>query len=101
MSNQMTCTRCESAIPGVEGFIPFVGELKARIAAEICNGCWLEWKDLQIKIINEYKLHMGEPEHRKVLDDHANKFFRFDGGDGTLSSPGPEGGLLGDPNAAG
>ena len=100
MSEQTTCTKCEDASPGVEGFIPFVGELKARIAAEICGDCWLAWKDLQIKIINEYKLHMGEPEHRKVLDDHAAQFFRFDGGDGTLSSAGPEGGLLGDPTAA-
>ena len=98
MSDNNICTRCEEGAPGIGTFIPFVGELKERIGSEICNVCWLEWKDLQIKVINEYKLHMGEPEHRKVLDEHAVRFFRFDGGDGSLTEAGPEGGLLGDPD---
>ena len=34
-------------------------------------------------------------EHRKVLQEFANRFFCFDGGDGELGA-GPEGGLSGD-----
>ena len=94
MSDNTVCTRCEEGQPGIGTFIPFVGDLKQRIGDEICNVCWLEWKDMQIKIINEYRLHMGEASHRESLKDFAFKFFCFDGGDGSLGGgEGPEGGL--------
>jgi len=50
--------------------------------------------DMQIKVINEYRLHLGEASHRQFLQDTATRFFCLDGGDGTLGS-GPEGGLNG------
>ena len=101
MSDANLCTCCGESQAGLQGFIPFVGELRDRIAAEICPTCWLTWTDMQIKVINEYRLHMGEPEHRRVLEEHAARFFRFDGGDGTFDAAGPEGGLLGEPEASG
>jgi Fe-S cluster biosynthesis and repair protein YggX len=29
-----------------------------------CRSCWAEWKDMEFKIINEYRLNMLEREHR-------------------------------------
>ncbi|MEC9073384.1 MAG: Fe(2+)-trafficking protein [Myxococcota bacterium] len=101
MSDPKPCTCCGESEERVQSFIPFVGEIRDRIQAEICPTCWTGWMDMQIKVINEYRLHMGEPEHRKVLEEHAARFFRFDGGDGSFDVAGPEGGLLGEPSEAG
>ena len=98
MSQDTLCACCGESEAGIQGFIPFVGEIRDRIEKEICPACWLAWADMQIKVINEYRLHMGEPEHRRVLEQHAARFFRFDGGDGSFENAGPEGGLFGDPS---
>jgi len=91
--SQRQCTRCQERPAGLDVFVPFVGELKERIANEICPVCWAEWLEMQMKVINEFRLHMGEAAHREVLNQHAAQFFRFDGGDGSFTSVGPEGGL--------
>ena len=88
----VVCSRLKEALPVIESRITFVGELGERIRAEVSQAAWDEWMEMQIKVINEYRLHMGEPEHRQVLKDVAFKFFCFDGGDGSLGQ-GPEGGL--------
>ena len=80
---------------------PFSSELGQSIHESICDACWQEWIAMSIKVINEYRLHMGEPEHRRVLEEHAARFFRFDGGDGSFDAAGPEGGLFGDPSEEG
>jgi hypothetical protein len=59
------------------------------------KACWAEWFEMQIKVLNEFRLHMGEPAHRKLIQEYATKFFRMDGGDGSLGV-GPEGGLIGE-----
>ncbi len=86
------CARCERDAPAVSSRLTFSGELAERIRAGVCQSCWREWLEMQIKVINEYRLHMGEPEHRKALNKFAEQFFRFDGGDGSLGA-GPQGGL--------
>ena len=86
------CSRLKAEGAAISGMISFAGEFGARIRAEVCQEAWNEWVEVQIKVINEYRLHMGEAEHRKLLQDVAARFFCFDGGDGELG-PGPEGGL--------
>ena len=100
MAKTVVCSRYKEELPAIEGRITFAGDFGARVLAEVSQKAWDEWWDMQIKVINEYRLHMGEPEHRKVLQDFAGKFFCFDGGDGELGA-GPEGGLTGDPNGEG
>lgn len=86
------CVRCEKEGRAIAGFVGFGGDLGARIRNEVCASCWAEWMETQIKVINEYRLHMGESAHRDALKDFAVRFLRLDGGDGSLG-PGPEGGL--------
>ncbi len=91
------CSRMGRELPAISTRISFAGEFGDRVRAEVSQEAWTEWLAMQIKIINEYKLHMGEPAHRQVLKDFALKFFKFDGGDGVLGVAGPEGGLEGEP----
>ena len=86
------CSRLEKELPAIQTRIGFVGEFGEQVLATVSQDAWSEWLEMQIKVINEYRLHMGDPAHRKVLAEAAAKFFKFDGGDGTLDG-GPEGGL--------
>ncbi|MGM0578445.1 MAG: Fe(2+)-trafficking protein [Myxococcota bacterium] len=86
------CKRCDKDGPEIEARLTFSGDFADSIRANICADCWREWMDMQIKVINEYRLHMGEASHRETLASVAAQFFRLDGGSGELG-PGPEGGL--------
>lgn len=88
------CSRFQEELPAISTRLTFAGDFAAKIKANVSQRAWNEWLEMQIKVINEYKLHMGEPEHRKILQQAAESFFRFDGGDGSLGmGAGPEGGL--------
>ena len=56
-----------------------------EIQAKICSVCWSEWKDMEIKILNEYRLNMLEKEHRKLLKKYMNDFLGL--GDGAKTAP--------------
>ncbi len=94
------CVRCEQNGPEIEGLITFAGVFGTDIRARVCQPCWDEWSEMQIKVLNEYRLHMGEPSHRQQIQDYAYRFFRMDGGDGDLGA-GPEGGLTDEAEADG
>ena len=94
------CVRCEETGPAIEGLITFAGAFGADIRARVCHACWQEWSDMQIKVLNEFRLHMGEPSHRQQIQDYAYKFFRMDGGEGLMVA-GPEGGLAPTPEGGG
>jgi len=89
------CSRYQQELPAITTRLTFAGEFAARIKQHVSQKAWSEWLDMQIKVINEYRLHLGEPAHRQFLQDAAARFFRFDGGDGGLGGgAGPEGGRL-------
>jgi len=87
------CSRLKLELPAISSRISFAGEFGERIKKEVSQRAWSEWLDMQMKVINEYRLHLGEAAHRQFLQDTAAKFFGFDGGTGELDSAGPEGGL--------
>ncbi len=71
-----TYTKCKNSIPDNE---------QLGIVAEkypTCNKCWAEWKEYQIMVMNEMKLDMSMPDHRKLLKKHEKIFV------GVLSSEG-------------
>jgi Fe-S cluster biosynthesis and repair protein YggX len=88
------CSRYKQELPAITSRLTFVGPFAEEIKKRVSQRAWSEWLDMQIKVINEYRLHLGEPSHRKFLEDMATKFFCFDGSDGDMGA-GPEGGLSG------
>lgn len=88
------CSRLKQELPAITSRVTFAGAFGDKIRAHVSQRAWSEWLDMQIKVINEYRLHLGEASHRKFLEDMAAKFFCLDGSDGDLGS-GPEGGLSG------
>lgn len=92
MSAMVYCRRCERDAPSIVRFITFPEPLRTTVAKHVCAACWEAWLETQLKVINEYRLHLGEADHRRALGDFARQFFRLDGGDGVLPA-GPQGGL--------
>jgi len=88
------CSRHKLELPAITSRLTFTGAFADEIRQHVSQRAWDEWLAMQIKVINEYRLHLGEAAHRKFLQDMASKFFCLDGADGALGS-GPEGGLSG------
>ncbi len=63
-----TCTKCKNEIPDTEQLGPVAEKYPT------CNKCWAEWKEYQIMVMNELKLDMSMPDHRKLLKKHEKIF---------------------------
>jgi Fe-S cluster biosynthesis and repair protein YggX len=73
-----TCVRCQKpGEPPPANRIPFGPKLKERLAASICASCWKEWEEMEIKVINEYRLNFMEPEHRAMLQKACLEFLNL------------------------
>ena len=62
------CTKCKKDIPA---------EVELDHAATnypCCNECWAEWKQYRVMVMNEMKLDMSMPDHRKVLKKYEKVF---------------------------
>lgn len=89
-----TCTKC-NAVGGqphptsgetTEPMSPPVpNKYWNEVQEKICNYCWADWKDMEVKIINEYRLNMLEREHRKLLKKYMNDHLGL--GDGSAPVP--------------
>jgi Fe-S cluster biosynthesis and repair protein YggX len=73
-----SCARCQKSGEAPEPKrIPFGPALKEKIAASVCSSCWKEWEEMEIKVINEYRLNFMEPEHRKMIQKACLEFLNL------------------------
>ena len=64
----LTCVRCGKTGEAPPAHrVPFTPEAKAKVLGSVCSSCWTEWEDMEVKVINEYRLNFMEPEHRATL----------------------------------
>ena len=83
MSDQ-TCARCHDRQPGIDSMIPFRSPLREEVKAQVCADCWKQWLDMQIKVINEFALNLGDVRSHDIIEAHARDFLgRGDGGTDT------------------
>ena len=79
MSRTVFCQRLKKDADGLD-FQLYPGELGKRIFDNISKEAWAQWQSKQTMLINEKKLNMMEPEHRKLLEEEMIKFL-FEGHD--------------------
>jgi Fe-S cluster biosynthesis and repair protein YggX len=61
------CRKLGKELPGLEK-PPFGGEVGKQIFEQISAEAWRMWKDdMQLKVINEYRLNMGVKEDYQAL----------------------------------
>jgi Fe-S cluster biosynthesis and repair protein YggX len=63
-----SCSRCGKPYEAPPARrIPFAPEVKQKVIDSVCAACWREWEDMEVKVINEYRLNFLDPEHRAML----------------------------------
>jgi Fe-S cluster biosynthesis and repair protein YggX len=80
---EVSCSRCGSTAAGLDR-APLPGMHGERVLAQTCSACWEEWKGTQVKLINEYRLNVTDPDHfdRLMTEMAAFLTLREEGGAG-------------------
>jgi len=73
---EVACCRCELKKEGMEK-PPFRGALGQKIHEKVCKDCWAEWQGLQTRIINEYRLSLGDQSGQELLDQQMRSFLKL------------------------
>ncbi|MDD1791930.1 oxidative damage protection protein [Enterovibrio makurazakiensis] len=79
MSRTVFCERLKKDAEGLD-FQLYPGDLGKRIFDNISKEAWAQWQSKQTMLINEKKLNMMEPDHRKLLEEEMVKYL-FEGHD--------------------
>jgi Fe-S cluster biosynthesis and repair protein YggX len=80
MSRIVFCAKFKKELPGLEK-PPFSGDVGKRIFETVSAEAWNQWsKDVQIKVLNEYRLNMADPRDYKVLVDQMMRFLGLEEG---------------------
>ncbi len=53
---------------------PLGGTLGEEVLERVCQNCWNEWDEVQLKIINEYRLNLAVPQHYDMLVDELKNY---------------------------
>ena len=84
MTREVFCQKLQKKAPGLD-IAPYPGELGQRIYDSISAQAWQLWNQHQIRLINEYRLNLLEPEAQAFL---AKEMENFLFGDGSALPPG-------------
>jgi len=72
------CKKLEREAPGLDE-PPLHGALGQEIFDHVSAEAWAEWKELELKIVNEYRLDLSEKAHRQTLVDQLRTFLKLGG----------------------
>ena len=71
------CAKLGAELPGLKK-APFAGPLGSEIYDRVSAQAWSEWQDeMMIKVINEYRLNMADPEHYEMLLKQMRAFLNL------------------------
>lgn len=75
------CKKFGKELPGLEK-PPFSGDMGQRIYESVSEQAWRMWRDdMQIKVLNEYRLNMGDPKDYEKLVQQMLRFLNLESGD--------------------
>lgn len=76
----VNCKKLGKELPGLEK-PPFPGKIGEAIFENISREAWGLWRDdMQMKVLNEYRLNMGDPDDYKVLQQQMMLFLNLEEG---------------------
>jgi Fe-S cluster biosynthesis and repair protein YggX len=67
------CAKFNQELPGLTK-PPFRGEIGKKIFDNSSQQAWDEWQEMQIKVLNEYRLDMSDSQQYKQLIDTMLSF---------------------------
>ncbi|MQY52310.1 oxidative damage protection protein [Rhodocyclus tenuis] len=80
MTRMVNCIKLGHEAEGL-ALPPYPGELGRRIYENVSNEAWQQWIRMQTMIINENRLQLSDPAHRKYLAEQVEKHFFGEGAD--------------------
>lgn len=80
MSNETTvkCATCGNDEPTITARVPFPKAVREDLIARVGGGCWQTWLDQQLRIINEYRLNLGDPASHELLRQACYTFLKLE-----------------------
>ena len=78
MSRMVHCIKLDREAEGLAA-PPYPGELGQKIFDNVSKEAWQLWLAQQTMLINENRLSVINPEHRKFLEAEMEKFFFGEG----------------------
>jgi Fe-S cluster biosynthesis and repair protein YggX len=90
------CLKLNKELPGLPK-PPFPGPLGKKIFENISAEAWAMWRDdMQIKVLNEYRLSMSDPAAHQVLLKQMKLFLNLESGEAVAEVGDPlKGGKVG------
>jgi Fe-S cluster biosynthesis and repair protein YggX len=77
---KVKCSKLGAELPGLEK-APFGGDLGQQIFENVSQQAWDMWaNDMQVKVLNEYRLNMGKKEDYEVLIKQMTAFLGLEEG---------------------
>lgn len=78
------CSKLGQELPGLAK-PPFAGEVGKLIFDKVSQEAWNLWtKDMQIKVINEYRLNMGDTDDYNMLIEQMLLFLNLQTGESAI-----------------
>ncbi|MFQ5525625.1 MAG: Fe(2+)-trafficking protein [Thermoanaerobaculia bacterium] len=78
MEHLPQCVRCGRTEPRLEA-PPLPGPAGQEVLDKICAGCWHEWTQAEVMVINELRLNFMDPKSLEILESHMREFLLLDG----------------------
>ncbi|REJ79899.1 MAG: Fe-S cluster protector protein [Acidobacteria bacterium] len=75
MSRQLdqACSRCGERREGLQR-APYPGELGEELLQRVCRSCWDEWREMEVRVINELRLNFMDPAAQEKLARQLRAF---------------------------
>ncbi|MBS1198418.1 MAG: oxidative damage protection protein [Proteobacteria bacterium] len=80
MARNVNCIKLGREAEGLD-LPPYPGPLGKRIFENVSKEAWQQWIRMQTMIINENRLNLADPQHRKYLSEQVEKHFFGSGAD--------------------
>jgi Fe-S cluster biosynthesis and repair protein YggX len=80
MTRTVNCVKLGQEAEGLD-FPPLPGPLGQKIFEHVSKDAWQQWIRLQTMIINENRLNLADPNHRKYLAEQLEEHFFGAGAD--------------------
>ncbi len=73
MARMVQCVKLKKEAEGL-GFPPYPGELGVKIYQNISREAWMNWMDVQTRIVNENRLNLADARARKYVKQQMESY---------------------------
>lgn len=73
MARMVQCVKLKKEAEGLD-FPPYPGELGVKIYQSISREAWMNWMDVQTRIVNENRLNLADARARKYVKQQMESY---------------------------